>query len=322
MLDSLATALLDLRRESRKAAGTDFQAWALERFQMVLEYDAAFWGTGAYVDDDPILHTSIRYRLPAENEQMWDRYRQIDECVPHIMAAQGRMVAINHDRLSRMAVYEHVWQPFGVAHLMSAYQFDASNGLYEIFSFYRSDTARPFTADECRLGDSLIAHLGDTYRIHQLGQLCVTARDADPYQRALADRKGVLHSAEQPFAEVLAAEWPAWRGPLLPEPLVVRLEAEPAFRFAGKRVIIEVRPARDPALVSLFARPVNPVDLLTARELEVARLFTRGLSHKEVARDLAISPATVRVHLSSIYQKTEIDNKAALTGLLARMDYA
>ncbi|AHY46479.1 Response regulator containing a CheY-like receiver domain and an HTH DNA-binding domain [Rubrobacter radiotolerans] len=44
----------------------------------------------------------------------------------------------------------------------------------------------------------------------------------------------------------------------------------------------------------------------TQRELEVLRALSRGLSNKEVARELGISEKTVRNHASSIYRKLHI----------------
>jgi DNA-binding CsgD family transcriptional regulator len=42
---------------------------------------------------------------------------------------------------------------------------------------------------------------------------------------------------------------------------------------------------------------------LTAREVEVLRLVSRGLSSKEIANRLVISPKTARNHIEHIYTK-------------------
>jgi len=43
--------------------------------------------------------------------------------------------------------------------------------------------------------------------------------------------------------------------------------------------------------------------VLTAREYEVARLIAQGLSNKHIARALAISEGTVKIHLHNMYEK-------------------
>jgi HD-GYP domain-containing protein (c-di-GMP phosphodiesterase class II) len=49
---------------------------------------------------------------------------------------------------------------------------------------------------------------------------------------------------------------------------------------------------------------------LTAREIEVLRLLARGLSNKEVARELDITPKTAGSHIEHIYDKTGASNRA------------
>lgn len=56
--------------------------------------------------------------------------------------------------------------------------------------------------------------------------------------------------------------------------------------------------------------------MLSQRELEVARHYAQGQSYKEIARELDVSPATIRNHIASIYQKLEINNKAQLVSYL------
>jgi DNA-binding CsgD family transcriptional regulator len=48
---------------------------------------------------------------------------------------------------------------------------------------------------------------------------------------------------------------------------------------------------------------------LTDREMQVLALMAEGLSHKEAAVKLFISPKTVRTHLQNIYAKLQVKNK-------------
>ena len=51
---------------------------------------------------------------------------------------------------------------------------------------------------------------------------------------------------------------------------------------------------------------------LTQREREVMLLVADGLSNKDVGRRLNVSEGTVKVHLHSIYQKVDVNNRTAL----------
>ena len=52
-------------------------------------------------------------------------------------------------------------------------------------------------------------------------------------------------------------------------------------------------------------------DGLTTREVEVLRLVARGLTSKEIAAQLVVSPKTVRNHVEHIYDKIGANNRAA-----------
>ena len=55
---------------------------------------------------------------------------------------------------------------------------------------------------------------------------------------------------------------------------------------------------------------------LTAREVDVLRLVARGMSNKEIADALVITPKTVGNHVEHIYSKIDASNRAA-AGLYA-----
>ena len=56
-------------------------------------------------------------------------------------------------------------------------------------------------------------------------------------------------------------------------------------------------------------------DALTQREREVMRLVSGGLSNKQVGRKLNVTEGTVKVHLSSIYEKLGVNNRTTLANL-------
>jgi DNA-binding NarL/FixJ family response regulator len=57
------------------------------------------------------------------------------------------------------------------------------------------------------------------------------------------------------------------------------------------------------------------LELLTHRERQIVRLVSEGMSNKEIARRLDVSPGTVKVHLYNIFQKLEITNRTVLATL-------
>jgi NarL family two-component system response regulator LiaR len=57
-------------------------------------------------------------------------------------------------------------------------------------------------------------------------------------------------------------------------------------------------------------KPPHPLkELLTARELDVLKLLAQGLSDEEIAAELVISKATVRFHVTNVFQKLQLKSR-------------
>jgi LuxR family maltose regulon positive regulatory protein len=54
---------------------------------------------------------------------------------------------------------------------------------------------------------------------------------------------------------------------------------------------------------------LSVAELLSARECNIISLIARGQSNKEVARDLGISPETVKSHMKHIFEKLEVEKR-------------
>jgi DNA-binding NarL/FixJ family response regulator len=81
-----------------------------------------------------------------------------------------------------------------------------------------------------------------------------------------------------------------------------------------------------PALADVVMRAVHrngkqktgTIESLTARELQVLRLFASGLSTREVAASLGISPKTVETHRIRMYEKLDCKSVVDLTRIAVR----
>jgi DNA-binding NarL/FixJ family response regulator len=59
---------------------------------------------------------------------------------------------------------------------------------------------------------------------------------------------------------------------------------------------------------------------LTDRQVEVLRLVAQGLSNREIARRLVISPRTAEHHVADIYARTGVSSRAAAALFAMRHD--
>ena len=62
----------------------------------------------------------------------------------------------------------------------------------------------------------------------------------------------------------------------------------------------------------------SPASILSERELDVLRLLAHGKPNAEIARELYLSPHTVRNHISNILSKLQIANRTEATAYAIR----
>lgn len=85
------------------------------------------------------------------------------------------------------------------------------------------------------------------------------------------------------------------------------------FVHAGGQWLDRDLAAQTMALLLAQKRQKNTAtQLLTPREMTVARMVTQGLPNKKIATQLAISEGTAKLHLHHIYQKLSCPGRMAL----------
>jgi len=104
-----------------------------------------------------------------------------------------------------------------------------------------------------------------------------------------------------------------------------RDRADEALGSQAANVITQARQLTASAAISYARRsrgqrqrPDHGWDSLTPTEREVAQLVAEGLSNPGIANRLFISRATVKTHLTHVFTKLDITNRAQLTALVTR----
>ena len=90
-------------------------------------------------------------------------------------------------------------------------------------------------------------------------------------------------------------------------------QALKSMMLSGKYITQNIK---DRILDSYISKkPINPLELLSNREVEVARLLIKGYGNMEIAEQLQVKKSTVSTFKNRIFEKLEINNLADLIDL-------
>jgi DNA-binding CsgD family transcriptional regulator len=157
--------------------------------------------------------------------------------------------------------------------------------------------------------------------IHRgLGIAAWAAQDRVAAQRHLADAEAQARATEmRPELALTLLQWAQLAAEL---PVAVRIAQPDKLRAAGLRLCAELG-IQELGLRYLHAEAPRSsqrihVAGLSARELEVLSLVAQGQTNREIAHALSLSEKTVARHLTHIFTKTRVDNRAGAAAFALR----
>jgi PAS domain S-box-containing protein len=175
---------------------------------------------------------------------------------------------------------------------------------------------------------------------HQVQVLCGTAFDAlmvvDDDRRHVHVNAAAAQLLGAPAREILSRRiehfvpserWPELERLWASFETRGRLEGSyELLRLDGTRTLVTYRATRNvaPGCHLIAAREIadgpetdanTDAPALTAREREVLQLAADGRSSREIAKDLVLSPGTVKTHLQNVYRKLGASDRASAVAL-------
>lgn len=281
-----------------------------------------------HFDSGAIVQTRVRpdlsldpcglalFRTPIER---WGERTGLDVPDPGLSRAlrhQGNVVLTPYRELHAYSgAFKRYLLRYDVAHALTYVAPHAPGDRTDIVALWRAvPRQRPGVGEQRRL-DALMPHVMRARAI--AARLGSGGRTVPDSLTLMADRHGIVQALGDAARALLALEWPAWSGPLMPAPLWQALCASSTLRYQGRR--IRVRAERQVDLLVVHVDRVAPAELLlTPAERRLADLVAMGATYKDAARTLGISPATVRNQLHSAYAKLGIPGRRQLAAALAR----
>ena len=314
--------LLTLYRGAAEKSSAEFKDWALNETKSLIPFDSCIWGAGSWTSGEPRIHSMHLNNIDGDFVASWMEHQHEDKLARVMHSNNAHTFNIDvHADYSGTRIYESHCKRFSMEHILGTCAIDADSQLLNIMSLYRADSNQPFTEVERALKEILFPHLIEAVRknwLSNLPHLFPGNQRRNLNAIATCDSQGILQLAIPSFIEICRLEWPEWIGPILPD-CVSQTIHNGELTFVGARIAICLSELDDIFLIR--ARPKIAADELSTRELEVAQMFARGDDYKSIAQTLLVSPSTIRGHLSKIYTKLGVKEKASLTAEIRRMTH-
>ncbi len=322
----LVAKLLPLYRTAQEASIAEFDRALFRCVADIIPLSSAIF-CDAQVGERQFTFYSMRaYEEPETVVDELPRLnRRYDTVIQRVSSRPRRACAFPQERLyphpDQRQMLDYI-RRYGHANVMAIADFAHPRARGTWMSLYRSRPDHCFTGEDEQLLTLIMPHITQAQEINQEinGIPVQLGAGAASALRALVSAQGRLIACGSGFTRLMRQRWPDWCSARLPAELLAELQSgRESVRVPGSAVTVS-RHAFG-AYWLLEARSHRLASTLSARELQIGRLFSEGLRYKSIAKALDLSPATVRNVVPRIYRKLGIDNKVALSEVV-RAEYS
>lgn len=291
--------------QSSLIAPEAFRQWALLQLVNLLDADAALWGTGSLSTLE--FHYQENLGLDEHYGKRLTETIDINPIRSAVLSNLDKPVTMSEvfpdDDFFKSDLYRILLEPYGIQRVLATGHHEQHSGLYTLISLYRFDRNKDFTHAEKDQMKRLVFHLfsaaSHNYFLH--------LQNTGDYQyAAICDKHGIYWQVQSGFFTLLNQHYSKSEH-RFPLPL------EEGTEIVNNDLCIQIDMQGE--LFHIGIRQVNPFDQLTEREQQIVTWIVKGLTFKEVARELDLAPSTISNHLYRIYGKLNITSRSDLAKL-------
>jgi DNA-binding CsgD family transcriptional regulator len=309
---------------------------------LVYDPEAMLPVAGVAIDDDPPFELRLRY---CANEHLADDVNKFRD-LAKMRIPVGTIEQATRGRPQESTRFRELLQPNGFGHELRL-ALVAHGACWGTLTLRRAARSPEFSASEQAIAARISAPVAEG-----LSRAAVAApaeaASADPPGLVLLDNRGTISVAtgaaqrwlqllnggrstkDPPLAIAAVAVQARARDRdgadyslLAPARLKVRATSGQWLQLDGmmyddpatreSRVAVIIQPASSGEILSLVAKRYD----LSPREQAVVRLVTQGMSTRQIAATMRISPLTVQDHLKAVFAKTDVSSRRDLAFRLA-----
>lgn len=304
--ETFSAFVFELYERSQVQDAMSLLNWSMEALGETVGCDSNWGGFAEISESDIGVFASVSRNLPDDYYRFWTEIKHEDLLARDVMSTGSEVATYNRqgsrhtDGMVALSDRYHLDK-------LSVIVVDFKNSATPLFmSAYRSGRhAKALGANELQFLRAALDHVRHALERDALGN--------GGGHDLLVNDAGQVMAASPEAVRLLREVWQGWKGDRLPQPAVGRTNgAQARLRFER----IEAPCFSGPPVFYFRVRGNDPCSNLTHRERQVVDHIASGLTHKEIARELGISPATVRNHTQAVLTKLGARNKAALINLV------
>ena len=318
--DKLNQFIAELYLATSKIDLAEYRDWALAQLQNLIDFDGAIWSNGH--QQTVRFHNHTLVNVPESLTQCLLDNLSINPLANKLFDNLGSPIdmrdLLTDEDFYCSQIYLTCFKPYGIERILSSVHLDERTGLFTLLTLYRFERDKPFSEQDKFSQKQALYHLLTAAKHALFLQLEYADNNQTKTHKnshkAICDNQGYFHQVQTSFIDLLAQYYFKKNEPenaflKLPFPLDMTTKS-----YQIDCLQVELRPFNDLIIVEIW--PQGPLDSLSLREQEIVQTLAQGLTFKEAARELDLSPSTVSNHLYRIYQKLNIGSKGELFKLL------
>lgn len=310
----------DLYIATSKIELAEYRDWALSQLQDLIGFDGAIWSNGH--QQTIRFHNHTLVNVPESLTQCLLDNLSINPIFEKLFENLGSPIdmrdLISDEEFYQSEIYLTCFKPHGIERILSSIHLDERTGLFTVLTLYRFEREKPFSEKDKEIQKEALYHLLSAAK-HALflqleNSLGNRSQSYTNSHKAICDNQGYFHQVQSSFIDLLDRFYVKQEGSensFVKLPFVLDVTKEV---FEVNSLQVQLKPFNDLIIVEIW--PQGPLDSLTSREREIVQTLAKGLTFKEAAKQLDLSPSTVSNHLYRIYQKLNIGSKSELFKLL------
>jgi len=311
-LKALSHCLLNVARTARQAEPEHLLRKSLLELQCLVPFRSAWWGECS--DGLNGIHNRNwmhgRINLSASFAEEWNQLAPSDAFAAECVRDLGSVVRISGyaDPVHEITLFT---QRYDLFHSMAITLRLPGSGLLFFVALYRGKYATKFDDNESVLFTEFFSHLLHHWEIcvQDVKNVFDSAATGSFERFALANACGDLVYVGKQLGAAIHEAHPQWVGSRLPLEIQVALQKVPRVISMGQ-CGVTLQPYG--ALIALVMDNGPRKAALPPRERTVAILYSQGQSYKVIAKQLNLSPSTVRTYLRNAYLQLGVRNKIEL----------